>query len=217
MTDNEKPAETEPELSTRKKVFNAITGADHLPPGKGKRAFYIITGIGDLYIIGGTLKKSFSLLRERASFLNGQLKTLKDEHRELPADEPDYAVVMRNASQTEEALLRRAGRIKTYWLACLVLSTMGSLVILAGALRLMFSVGGSGSLGMVLTTAMLLAVGALSATKVIHYDFMGWRIRNQCNSQAEQGTYHHYVRDGGRSHAFGSVTAGRLRGNHAEN
>lgn len=216
MTDSEKPADAAPEPSTRKKVFNAITGADQLPPGKTKRAFYIITGIGDLFIIASSVKKSFSLLRERASFLNGQLKTLRDEGHQTLTDEPDYAAVMRNSPRTEEELLRRAGRIKTYWLACLTLSVMGCLFILAGALRLMLSAGGTGGVNLLLTTVMLLVVAALAASKVIHYDFMGWRIRNRCNSQAEQGTYHFYVLDGGRSQAFSTIAAGRLRGKHAE-
>lgn len=187
------------------------------PPGRFKKTVFAITGINDLLFIVKSFKQSGNLLSERVSFIRKQVKTLRQENENQGANEESYSDVISRASRSEDELLNSAGRTKKYWLICLVLTGLVSLFIIAGAVRVLFSAGGDTSaLRLILTLCLVMAVAALSAMKAIEFDFLGWRIRNRCNSEAEQGTYHYYLLDGGRRHAFRFAQAGKVRGNHAD-
>lgn len=183
------------------------------PPGRFKKTVFAITGINDLLFIVKSFKQSGNLLSERVSFIRKQVKTLRQENENQTENEESYSDVIARTSRSEDDLLRSAGRSKKYWLICLALTGLVSLFIIAGALRVMFSPDVDASaFRLLLTLCLVMAVAALSAMKAIEFDFLGWRIRNRCNSETEQGTYHFYVLDGGRSHAFRSAQAGKVRG-----
>ncbi|MEX3242858.1 TraX-like protein [Serratia quinivorans] len=200
-----------------RKTVDFVTGVNELPEGKAKRAFYIITGVSDFYFIFSSLKQTVGLLIERLSFIKKQAQSV-ERAGDDDVGEESFDQVMSRSNKPVDELISTAGRYKRYWLVCLVLSVLASLFLISGTLRVVFSSGAGISIWKLLLTIVLVAAaGWLSYVKAVNYEFMGWKLRNRCNSEQEQGSYHHFVADGGRSKAFNFSQAGQERECHDEN
>jgi len=181
--------------------------------GRIKKTFFHITGVSDLLFIFKSVKQSANLLSDRISFLKSQTKKLKGENEQgTEADEP-YNEVIKRSKMDEESLLSLALKRKRYWLVCMGISAVVVLFLVSGLMRLLLS--GNlhiGVLHVLLTIILMLAVGALSYVKAQSYEFHAWRIRNRCNSVAENGTYGDFIASGGQKSIFNFNQAGQRRG-----
>ncbi|EOZ6414819.1 TraX-like protein [Cronobacter turicensis] len=181
--------------------------------GRVKKTFFLITGISDVLYIGKSVKQSVNLLGERLSFLKSQTQKLKGANEQGKEDDEPYSVVIARSEIDEEALLSLALKRKRYWLVCMGISGVVVLFLFSGMLRLLLSGNlHSGVLHVLLTIILMLAAGALSFVKAQSYEFNAWRIRNRCNSVAENGTYGDFIESGGQKSIFNFNQAGQRRG-----
>ncbi|MEZ0585564.1 TraX-like protein [Erwinia sp. STN24] len=180
--------------------------------GRIKKAFFLITGVSDVLYIFKSVKQSASLLSERVSFLKSQTQKLKGENeRGKEVDEP-YSVVIARSKMDEEALLSLALKRKRYWLVCMGISVVVVLFLMSGLARLLLTGNlHSGVLHVFLTIILMLAAGAFSFVNAQRYEFNAWRIRNRCNSVAENGTYGDFIESGGQKCIFNFNQAGQRR------
>lgn len=183
-------------------------------PGRIKKTFFHITGVSDVLFIFKSVKQSASLLSERVSFLKSQTQKLKGENgqgKEAEADEP-YSVVIARSKMDEEALLSLALKRKRYWLVCMGFSAVVVLFLISGLARLLLAGNlHSGVLHVFLTIILMIAAGAFSFVNAQRYEFNAWRIRNRCNSVAENGTYGDFIESGGQKSIFNFNQAGQRR------
>lgn len=195
-------------------MMNEVKGSQdgEKKQGRFKKTFFLITGVSDVLFIFKSVKQSASLLSERVSFLKSQTQKLKGENEQgNEADEP-YSVVIARSKMDEEALLSLALKRKRYWLVCMGISAVVVLFLISGLARLLLSgTFHSGVLHVFLTIIMMFAAGALSFVKAQSYEFNAWRIRNRCNSVAENGTYGDFIEAGGQKSIFNFNQAGQRR------
>ncbi|WP_227643258.1 hypothetical protein [Klebsiella pneumoniae] len=118
MTDENKTGDKDTAKSGKlKKGLDVVTGVNDLPEGKAKRTIYYITGISDIYFIIASVKQTFSLLFQRASFVKKQIKNLDGPPVDSDANQP-FAEVMKRSNRPISELLDKASLYKKYWLCC---------------------------------------------------------------------------------------------------
>jgi len=181
---------------------------------KAKKIFYNVSGISDFQLIFRNVNDTKNLLKERVSFIKAQTEQLRAQGKPVSVPgEKSFEDVMSNAKLSKEDLIKKATKYKRYWLIAMVLSSMAMLFTGAGIVRLIVDGGFNWSLIKPLLTFVLFsAVVVLGFIKCVTYEFLGWRLVNACNSEAEEGTYPFFVADYGLHNSFKFDKAGRERG-----
>lgn len=197
-----------------KKSVDAITGVNDLPQGRAKRTIYYLTGVSDIYFIIASVKQTFGLLFQRASFVKEQFKNL-----EAPADgsgsNKNFEEVVKNSKLSIDENIIKAGKYKKYWLCCFFIALLMSLFMIAGCVKMLVNAEYSMVfLKVTLTLGMMFSVGIFSFIKALTYEFLGWQLRNRIHSEAERGTLRFFMSDSGVKNTFNFEQAGQLRGDH---
>ncbi|EIC5489620.1 TraX-like protein [Salmonella enterica] len=215
MTDENKTGDKDTAKSGKlKKGLDVVTGVNDLPEGKAKRTIYYITGISDIYFIIASVKQTFSLLFQRASFVKKQIKNLDGPPVDSDANQP-FAEVMKRSNRPVSELLDKASLYKKYWLCCFFALVLILLFLTSGYARLLLN--GSPNMSLLratLTCGVLFAAGIFTFIKALTCEFMGWQLRNKAHSDAEQGTLRYFLNDGGVRNTFNFSQAGQERGPH---
>ncbi|HAF2409368.1 TPA: TraX-like protein [Salmonella enterica] len=197
-----------------KKGIDAVTGVNDLPEGKTKRTIYYITGISDIYFIFASVKQSFSLLFQRASYVKKQIKNLDGPPADSDANQP-FDEVVKNSSIPLEQHLSKAGKYKKYWLCCFFIAFFVALFLIAGCVKLIVNTEYNVSLLKVtLTLGLIFSVCIYSFVKAMTYEFLGWQLRNEAHSEEEFGTLRYFINDNGVRNTFKFEQAGQIRGAH---
>lgn len=181
-----------------------------------KKTVYAITGISDFQLIFRNVKDTKNLLKERVSFIRAQTEQLRAQGKTVSGpSEKSFEELMSTSKSTEEELIAKATRHKRYWIVAMGLSSLAMLFTGAGIVRLIVDSGFNIDLLKPFLTLILFGVVAVLAfVKCVTYEFLGWRLVNRCNSEAEEGTYPFFVGDYGLHQVFKFDQAGHVRGSY---
>ncbi|MEY8773147.1 TraX-like protein [Erwinia sp. ACCC 02193] len=195
-----------------KKSVDAITGVNDLPQGRAKRTIYYLTGVSDIYFIIASVKQTFGLLSQRASFVKNQIKNLEGPPVDSQANQP-FDDVLKRGNKTINELLLTVTRQKKYWLTCFFVLALMLIFLTSGYARLIANGAPNVTfLKATLTVGVLFAAGMFTFIKALSCEFVGWQLRNRAHSESECGTFRFFLNDNGIRSTFYFSQAGQERG-----